>query len=273
MTYSSFLLFVFLFLLQSVTVRSMDRPWSARHRGLSGARCPLFADPASIVVQPAGIAWMNSLTAVASFTPEIFELPELQTHSIAVGIPLSFGGIGFGVRRFGFDLYSETSVALGSGIAMENDLAVGASAEFRKYAIKGYGTQTLVLLNVGVFHKFHEMLTISGTVDNILNASLGKKNERLPRAVSLGLVAALSQEFLSVVEVEKNTRDPAFLKTALEFRPFSSIALRSGLSTNPLQWTAGCSVSLGPFSFGYGGTHHGILGWTHQVDVDFRGQL
>lgn len=273
MTYSSLLLFVFLFLLQSITVRSMDRPWSARHRGLSGARCPLHADPASIVVQPAGIAWMNSFGAAASFTPEMFELPELQTHSIGVGVPLSFGGVGFGVRRFGFELYRETSFALGSGVAMENDLAIGASAEFRRYAIKGYGTQTLVLLNIGVLHKFHQALTISGTVDNVLNASLGKKDERLPRAVSLGLLADLSQGFLSVLEVEKNTRDPAFLRIAVEFRPLASFALRSGLSSDLLQWSAGCSVSLGPVSFGYGGSHHGILGWTHQMDVDLRGPL
>lgn len=272
MNHSSVLLFL-LFLLQSITVCSMEKPWSARHRGLSGARCPLFAEPASIVVQPAGLAWMNSFTAAASFTPAMFEMPELQTHSIAIGIPLSFGGIGFGVRRFGFELYRETSVAVGCGMVMDDGLAIGATAEFRKHAIKGYGTQTPVLLNIGVLHKVHELVVISGTVDNVLNASLGKKEERLPRAVSLGLTAALSADLLSVVEVEKNTRDPAFLRVALEFRPLLAIALRSGLSTEPLQWTAGCLVSFGPFSFEYGGTHHGLLGWTHQVDVTFRGPL
>lgn len=273
MKYSSVLLSVLVSLLHAITVSSMDRPWSARHRAMANARCSLFADLASIAVQPASISWMPSFAVSVSFTPALFDLPELQTHALMVGFPLSFGGIGFGVRRFGFELYRETSIVMGSGISMDNGLlAAGMSAEFRRYAIKGYGAQTVLLLNVGAVRRFHKMVTVSGTVDNAFNASLGTKNERLPRALSLGLTASLS-EFLGAVELEKNTRDPAFLKVAVEFRPLPSVALKSGVSTDPVQWSAGCSVSLGPVFFEYGGTHHGILGWTHQVDVMFREAL
>lgn len=272
MKYSSVLLSVLVSLLHAITVSSMDRPWSARHRAMAGARCSLFADPASIAVQPASIAWMPSFAASVSFTPALFDLPELQTHALMVGSPLSFGGIGFGVRRFGFELYRETSIIMGSGILVDNSfLAAGMSAEFRRYAIKGYGSQTVFLLNVGALRRFRNV-TVSGTVDNVLIASLGTRNERLPRALSLGLTAVLS-EFQGAVELEKNTRDPAFLKVAVEFRPLPSVALRSGVSTDPVQWSAGCSVSLGPVFFEYGGSHHGILGWTHQIDVMFRGAL
>ncbi len=274
MKYTSVFPFALLFLFSSVTSRSMDQPWSARQRGLAGVRCVLVADPACIVVQPAGLASMNSLSIAASLTPAIFDLPELRTRSLSAGIPVSFGGVGLGVHMFGFELYREASVTIGSGIAMDDRLLkAGASVEFRRYEIVGYGMETLVLLNVGVIHEFHEMIAISGTVDNVFNAALGRNKERLPRAVSLGLLAVLSSEFLSAVEIEKNTRDPAFIKVALEFRPLSSVALRSGVSTDPFLWSAGCSFSVGPVSFDYGGTQHDILGWTHQIDIRFRGSL
>ncbi|MEX1140308.1 MAG: hypothetical protein WEB33_06550 [Bacteroidota bacterium] len=270
MNSSPIVLFILLFLLHPPTVDSMDRPWSARHRGLSGARCILSADLASVAVNPAGMAGLESFSASVSFTPGIFGLPELQTHSVLVGTPVSFGGIGLGVSSFGFELYRETCVILGGGIIMNKDLALGLSTEFRRYTIKGYGAQTLVLLNVSVLQKFHDLLTISGTIENGLNASLGNKEDRLPRAISLGVVFTLDPAFLAVCEVEKDSRDAAFLKAAIEFRPVPSVALRSGFSSDPITWSFGCTISAGFLSFGYGGTSHVVLGWTHQWDVDVR---
>ena len=263
-----FVLFTFL----PSTLTPMDELWSARHRGLSGARCAIVADPASIAANPSGMAFLKSIGASFSFTPGMLGLPELKTHTIMGGVPLSFGGIGIGLRRFGFDLYRETSFLAGGGIRINDEMAVGISSEFRRYAIKGYGTQTVVLLNFGAIREVHDILTVSGTIHNALNATLGKKPERIPRVISLGIVVTAVPEFLGTCEVEKSTRDPAFVKAGLEFRPLAYAALRAGFSTNPITWSVGCSVSAGLFAFEYGGTNHDVLGWTHQFELAFRWQ-
>ncbi|MEX2116306.1 MAG: hypothetical protein WEB37_05415 [Bacteroidota bacterium] len=271
-TSSAIVRFLFLLSFPQGTAASMDEPWSARHRALSGARCAVYADPASVAVNPSGIASLESIAATISYIPGVVGLPELKTHSITCGVPTSFGGIGIGARRFGFDLYRETSLLVGGGVKVDDEMAVGVCSEFRRYEIKGYGAQTIVLLNCGAVKRLHEALAVSGTIHNALNATLGKKRERIPRTISLGVLVTLGSEFLGVCEIEKSTRDPAFLKAAIEFRPLPPVALRAGFSTDPMVWNFGCSVSAGFLSFGYGGTNYGVLGWTHQLDVDFRWQ-
>ncbi len=229
-----------------------------------------MGDPDSLAVNPSGLAFLKLMAVSISFTPGIMGLAELKSQSALGGVPTEFGGIGMGVRRFGFDLYRETSFLAGGGVLAGNDMAVGACWEFRNYAIKGYGVQTVALLNVSVTKKFHDVFAVSGTVHNALSATLGKKPERIPRVVSLGVLVTAGSEFLAAFEVEKSTRDPAFLKAALEFRPLPSIAVRAGCSTDLMLWNFGCSVSAGFLSFGYGGTNHGVLGWTHQMSGDFR---
>jgi len=269
---TAILRFFFLFTFLPATLTSMDELWSARHRGLSGVRCAMVADPVSIAVNPSGMAFLESIGVSVSFTPGMSGVPELKTHTILGGVPLSIGGIGIGVRRFGFDLYRETSLLAGGGIKITDEMALGVSSEFRRYIIQGYGAQTVVLLNFGATRKFHDFLAVSGSIQNALNATLGKKPERIPRVISLGIVVTAAPELLGTCEVEKSTRDPAFVKAGLEFRPLANVALRAGFSTDPLTWSVGCSVSAGFIAFEYGGTNHNILGWTHQLELAFRWQ-
>jgi hypothetical protein len=248
----------------------MDDYWSARHRGLSGARIAMVADPVSVSVNPSGLAFLESTAVSSSLTPGIGGLSELRTRIILGATPTEFGGIGIGARFFGFDLYKESSFVVGGGVSFGNGLAVGASSEIRRYAIAGYGAQTVALFNFGVSKKISEAFLISGVIHNALNATLGKRKERIPRVISIGVLADVGNEFAAVFEIEKNTRDPAFLKAALEFQPIPDVALRAGFSTDPLVLSVGCAVTQGHFSFGYGGTNHTVLGWTHQLELGFR---
>ncbi|MBI4418486.1 MAG: hypothetical protein HY563_06885 [Ignavibacteriales bacterium] len=245
-------------------------PWSARQQGLAGLSVSLPSAHGNLIRNPAGIASIRSFTVHPSFSPGFYNLPELRSTSLILILPLTPATIGTGVRRFGFDLYRETSFVAGVGIQLHESLAGGIALEAKDIVIKGYGSQVVPLVTVGVQAGVSDRILVGGRIENILGAVLGKGRERIPRSAAVGVSAALGGGFLFAAELENDTRDPAIMRWGCEIRPVDAVCLRAALATDPDRWAAGGTISIGYAEFSYGGTFHPILGWTHVLELGVR---
>lgn len=245
-------------------------PWTARPLGLAGLGIALPPDPGSLVLNPAAIATAHTLQACVSLNSGTFGVPELRSRSFVALVPLTSVSVGVGIRRFGFDLYKETSLIAGMAGRVQEALDVGLGVELRNVSIHHYGSQTLPLVTIGMQCGISENIVLGGRITNIHGASIGQNRERLPRVVGVGLSYLPVPGFLASAEVEKDTRWPVTVKCGVELQIVSPLWIRAGIASDPSVWAIGGTLRASLAEFTYGGSFHPALGWTHCVELGFR---
>lgn len=237
---------------------------SARHIGLAGLSTALPLDHVN-PGNPAGPATASSAVVSAALVPGLFGMPELRSTTVCAVVPVVPMVFGAGVRRFGFDLYEETSILLAGATRITDRHAAGAAVEFRRVAIKGYGSRTIPLLSVGVQFRLPGSLLVGGKTGNLLGMKIGR--ERIPRSVTAGISSVPVQGVLLSAEIEGDTRSPATLRCGVEVRLVPFFTIRAGTAWDPSRWAVGGTVSTSFSEFTYGGDYHPVLGWTHCVEL------
>ena len=247
-----------------------EEDWGARNRGLAHIAATIQSELSCLGENCAGLAPLRDMTFTVSFVPSVYGLTELSSRMFLAAVPTPVATFAGGVRDFGFDLYRESSLLVGSGFGLTEGAFAGLGAEFKNIRIRGYGSQTVVFVNAGVQFTVGDKILLGGNISNVLGATIGKDRERIPRSASFGFSFSASEDARLAFEVEKDTRNPEVLKSGIEFHPLQFLTLRAGVKDGPLEWAFGISCDVSFLVFVYGGSYHGDLGWIHQVEASMR---
>jgi hypothetical protein len=224
----------------------------------------------AISYNPAGLSQTRNFQASAFFVPQQFGIPELRTTALAATIPLTFGSLGLAAGQFGFDLYRVNDISVGYGVNIDEHVSVGVAISATKTSIARYGSSVNGTLDLGLSGKILKDFFIGFAIQNVTASTIGQAHERLPQNALLGGAYRVSEGFLVVGELEKDTQYPLVLKAAIEQRFFNFLSLRCGIANNPDKFSTGISVEYSSLEFGYAGYSHSDLGWTHQIDLTVK---
>ncbi len=241
-----------------------------RSVGLSGVRTVLPGDAWALDHNPAMLTTQWKPRVSAFVAPGIFGLKELRT--LALNGSFSFVGetVAAGLEHFGYDLYKELGIEIGLGHLIAEGLSVGLALELRTTAIKGYGRTQGLLVTAGWSVRITETLHMGFAGENLFGETIGITHQRLPQNAAMGICYNPIPHIMVFFEGEKDVRYPLALRAALELLLFESVALRSGIASNPDLVSAGVSIRHELLEFGYAGYFHAELGWTHQVEVSIE---
>ena len=238
--------------------------------GLATAFVAVADNPWAVYYNPAGLSLLPSFEVSLFFVPQQFGLSELQTVSAAAVVPTSFGTLAIGVSQFGFELYRETGISVGIGESIDWGVAGGLTANAYRLSFGDYGSTQTITLDLGLLAQLDEQVSLGFSFRNVLAATIGSHNERLPQVLSLGASYAPISIFFLTAELEKDVRYPAIIKAGAEQMFLDMLSLRVGVSNNPDKFSTGLSVYYSGFEFGYAGYSHPELGWTHQIELSFK---
>lgn len=239
-------------------------PRSARQIGLAGVSAALPHDH-SFIANPAGVATVSSSTVSLTLLPGLFGIPELRSTAACAVVPFSSVVLGAGVKRFGFDLYRETSFLAAGATRIDEHHAVGVAVELRRVAIQDYGSQTIPLVSVGMLLRLPGSLLVGGRTGNLLGVRIG--HERVPRSLTAGISSVPLEGVLLSAEIEGDTRSAVTVRCGIEVRPVPFFTLRAGTAWDPSRWAIGGTISTRFSEFSYGGDLHPVLGWTHCIEL------
>ena len=83
--------------------------------------------------------------------------------------------------------------------------------------------------------------------------------------------SGLNYDILSNVNInaaiEKDIRYPFSFKFGIEYDIIKYLALRTGFSTDPSEYSAGIGINYSIFSLDYAVFNHNVLGLTHQAGI------
>lgn len=206
-----------------------------------------------------------------------FGLSELQLASLAAAAPTSLGVVGLGARTYGFDEHRETRVVVGLGrglrLGASRRLDVGLSVGYESLSTEGFDSVGDVLLSAGVQGQLVPSLRLGLAGRNLL--ALGRDQESDLRhsaatvpGLTVGLAYAPSERATLVLDADQDLDFGLSVRAGAEVLPVDVLALRVGVSTEPVRFTAGAGVRTGPLRADVAVEAHESLGLTPAFGVE-----
>lgn len=241
----------------------------ARSASYGGSGILLYGDPWAGFVNPAMYASISGISGSIAYVPGRFEISELQSSAATLVYPFSFAATAASVHRFGFDLYSETTVSLSSARSIGDRLDVGATVNWYHLSIERYGSASTAGITAGVRAGINEQITAGVVVSNINRPAIGENRNRLPQIIRAGLMYRPHPLLTIAAEIEKDVLfDPEF-RVGAEYVFAESFSVRAGMSDHPSRAAGGFSIQHRSIQIDYGLQWHFELGQTHFITLSF----
>jgi hypothetical protein len=260
------ILFLFFVVIQTAIGGFERTETCARAAGLGNAYSALADEVSGISFNPAGIADIKRWQGSFYFSPQPFGLNELAVGSVTAGVPLNVGVIGLSLRRYGFDLYREMSATV-SYAKIIAGIQIGCNVHYDAVQIKNYGSAGTFGIDAGVIVVLQKNIRWGLTARNINAPRIGSRKEYLPRVFTTGLAYLPLSSLILMVDIQKEVSFLPSTRFGFEYWIFNMLALRSGISEKPTQFSAGIGVVYQHIRFDYAVSIHQELGWTHSFSL------
>ncbi|MEM6644853.1 MAG: hypothetical protein AAF730_01235 [Bacteroidota bacterium] len=235
----------------------------ARAMALGGA-VSAMAGTGSTMGNPASFSQAEQRT-VSLFTSQAFGLSELRLATFDAILPTGFGHLALGGRTFGFEDYRENRFTAGYSRALSfgtrRAFHVGLTLDYFTLSIPTYGSASAVGIGFGWMTEAIDNVQVGAQARN-LNGPSFTDEVGLERSLSVGLAYTASEQVLLLLDAYKEARFPLSVRGGIEFSPLEPIALRTGFTTEPVQYSAGLGVRLAALHADVAGSFHEDLGWS-----------
>jgi len=238
-------------------------PMGSRSHALGNASVAI-SDVWAYHHNPANLVGIEKITVGLSYENR-FLLKELQSQGLVVALPLKKGVLSVGAQSFGFKNFRTFRTGLGYSMKLSNFLSAGVQLNYHQVRLsEPYGRKNALTAEMGLQARVSENWHIAFSVFNISRTQLAEFGEdRLSTLMRLGTLYKFSEKVFVVAELEKNIEFPLRFKTGIEYRPMQKLFLRGGLSTTPIELTAGIGYRFKEkFSLDMGCAYHQLLGWS-----------
>jgi hypothetical protein len=224
-------------------------------------------DVFSIFSNPGGLAQIHTIEVGAYYSPSPFGLDELQTAYLGCTLPFAFGSAGIGFMHYGCELYNVNELHIAFGRNYGTSFYYGASLNCHQLKIENYGSDVAYQINAGFVSTLTPDISWGAAILNINQGKIGVNNEVLPSVYTTGLAWNPINNCLLFLSLQKESENQPSINLGYSYAPLEYITIMSGYSTNPAIFSAGLSVAYKFTEFDYALTHHGELGYSHQISL------
>ncbi|MGE5681058.1 MAG: hypothetical protein ACM34K_09290 [Bacillota bacterium] len=260
------LLYIYIFLLVSCLSHFAQISPGARQISLSNSDVALSDDVFSVFTNPSGLAQMNWREIGIYYSPSPFGMKELANAYLCYHEPSAIGSFGLGLMTYGFELYRENHITMAYSNNYK-DFYFGLSAKLNLITIKGYGSTSAILFNIGGLVYLSDDIKWGVNAQNISHATIGNEKGQLPYGFNTGISYLPADEVSINIATEKAESFQYSFKLGLEYNLLKYIYLRSGFSTDPDRFSAGLGINYSFIEFDYSIFTHLELGLTHQAGI------
>jgi hypothetical protein len=227
------------------------------------------ADAWAMQYNVGALAGVQQLSVAAGIQTR-FNLPELSTTALVLAVPTAVGVVGGSVSRYGLGPYHLTEASVGFAHKIRL-VSIGVQGSFVQSATTGFGSTLVPVLSVGGTAELVPTLQLGAYVYNITQSSLKKEiGQYLPTLLRAGLQWQAANSLQLAIETEKDVDFPARFKAGVEYRVKPFLAVRTGLSTQPVNLHGGLGLRPGNFRFDYAMEHHAYIGLMHHVSFGWQ---
>ena len=203
--------------------------------------------------------------AGAAFASQAFWLSELRLGAVAVAEPTRWGTFAATARTYGFEDFRETHLGLGYGRALPVSASrvvhAGLHLRYHTVAISEFGSAGTLGVSLGALVEVVPNLQFGVLAQNVNRPQLSDLDP-LQARLDVGLAYRPNPRALVVLAVSDDVDYPASFRGGIEVQPVDVLALRAGVTTAPVRFSAGIGVALGTLRADVAAERHDVLGWT-----------
>ena len=222
-----------------------------------------------------GVSNTAGLTENKSFTLGMaaqnqFLLGELSTGAVAAVFPVEKINGAFGINHFytGTSTYNEQKTGLAYAHQFGENLSVGLQFDYlfstSNYAY--YDHEHFITFDAGVQYKLNSSLEAGFAIFNPLPIKRVDR-EDIPSIVKLGILYRITEQLITIVELEKNLLEKQSLRIGGEYEFVNSMYARLGISTNPTIYSFGYGLKFSQFNLDIAAQVHSILGFAPSISI------
>ena len=216
-------------------------------------------------------------TRAALQASQAFGLGELRLGALSAATPTPLGTVALHARTYGFSERRETRVLVGAAralpLSVTRRLDVGLAVGIETASTERFGSETAVLLHVGVQGDVLPGLRAGLAGRNLLGLGLGdeadlRRSASTVPGVTVGLAYAPSDRATLVLDADQDLDFGLSVRAGAEVTLVEALALRAGVSTAPVRFSAGVGVRAGALRADLAVEAHETLGLTPVVGVE-----
>ena len=254
-----------LFCAQQSVAQSISTLMGARQTGMANTSAT-HSDEWSLFNNIAGLASLKNKSVGFAYEA-VPSLLGANRMAVAVTTNQRWGNIGFGVFRFGDDIYSEQLISAG----FANQIGVtslGIKVNYVQYRADGFGTSNTVTLDFGGITQLTPQINIGAYVNNLTQSALRNRDgDRLPTQLVLGVGVKPSEKIFITTELQKDIDYKPTWRTGLEYSIYKSVFVRTGFNFNPQAAFFGLGFHKKNLKVDYAIRFNQLAGTTHQASA------
>uniref|UniRef100_UPI0032171D67 hypothetical protein n=1 Tax=uncultured Draconibacterium sp. TaxID=1573823 RepID=UPI0032171D67 len=269
--YKPFLI-LFVYLIScSKTFAADNYPVGARSIGLSNAFVSI-SDTWSTFHNQATLASLQNFSA-GVFYESRFMIDELSLAGGSLVFPNTAGTLGVSFYQFGKGTFKEQKAGFSFSKQLSEKINAGIQLDyFSQHYPENEKSAGFATFECGLTYSATNQLTLGvhafNPVKNGFELPEGK--QKMPAIYRLGGHYQFSELVLICAEAQKTTGYKTVIKTGLEFSPVKNMALRFGVSGQPVKYSAGFGYSFGKITTDIAFSYHGNLGLSPSISVQFQ---
>ncbi len=239
---------------------------SAKNVGL--AESSLFDSTSIGFVNNPSVLSLNKKEYFAfSFTPDYFDLNELQNFALSTNLTILKHRVGLSINYLGFDKYFELKTNL-VFCKQFNNLILGLNANLTHYYIENSSPKNILNFNLGFIYKISNVFKIAFVSNNLLSV-LTPVNYF---SQNFNMNAGINYKFkygnlFFLFAFEENYKPTE--KFGIEIPLIQAFTFRIGKSFSPSIYSFGFTLRLNQFSIDYGTLIHTYLSNIHSLTLAY----
>lgn len=217
---------------------------NARYSSMGTATTMIY-DAWSVMDNQAGMSTVASPTAMAGYENR-FQLKETSTQLAAFVLPTKSGNFAFNYKRFGYRLYSENQAGLSYARNLGQFISVGVQFDYLYFnQSEDYGNKGAFLIETGIITKPIDHFFIGVHIFNPTHTKIADYyDERVTTRFRFGVGYYFSEQVIATLESEKDIENPGRYKAAIEYEPLKHLFFRTGIQSNPNQFSLGIGYTF-----------------------------
>ncbi|HRO45045.1 hypothetical protein [Agriterribacter sp.] len=208
----------------------------------SGAYSKSFQDAFSVISNIGALSTLKNFHA-GVYGERRFMLAETSLYTAVATIPSASGNFALQADYSGYKDYSESQVGIAYGLALSEDIGIGAKFNYYHLRIPSYLSASAVNFEIGSVIHISKQVHTGVSVYNPLSSPLGKHTgEKIASVYKAGIGYEMAPSFFTQVEIIKEKNRDVNVHAGFQYKPLEQLFARAGIFTG---------TSSGYFGVGY----------------------
>ena len=216
----------------------------------------------------AGLTDIEKFSFIAS-TELRNSIPDLIGFGAGIGIPVDgLGVFALSASNLGLADYREQKIGLAYARSLFSNFDIGLQLDLLNTSIINFGNRTTGTFELGFMADFGTKFKIGAHIFSPVSIAIIDEDNDVNSRLRIGGSYAPSEKIRVLLELEKWFQNDLTVKGGFEYKLVENIAVRMGMSTNPVFYSVGLSYSLfGDISVDGAYSVHSVLGGTPSLTV------